>query len=47
MLKIFLYFAINGKKDWKLRVKEAADIWGISARRIMKLCEEGRILGKE
>ena len=28
-----------------ITVKEAAEIWGISARRIMKLCGEGRIPG--
>lgn len=28
-----------------MSIKEAAEIWGISTRRILKLCSEGRILG--
>ena len=28
-----------------MSTKEASDKWGISERRIQKLCEEGRILG--
>ena len=31
-------------KEW-LRVKELADIWGISSRRVNQLCKEGLLTG--
>jgi excisionase family DNA binding protein len=42
------YIIIENHRRWimdRMSVKDAAEKWGISERRIQKLCEEGRIPG--